>query len=64
MCASIERPVDNELVSLYSTFFLETRLPRHIRIFPHTTAWSVEEWLLDLLRLGVAQAVDPPSASG
>ena len=55
---------ERERVALYSTFFLEPRLPRHILVVSHITGFYVEEWLLQLLRSGAAEAAGPPFPPG
>ncbi len=60
MYVSIGHQNDLEILTLYSTFFRESRVPRHIRLVHHITSWAIEEWLYELLRSRGAQPIEPP----
>ena len=52
-----------EMLTLYSTYFRESPIPRRIFLRPHITAWIVEELLYDSLRSGDAYVLQPTGDS-
>ena len=56
--------IDLEKLTLYSSFFRESRIPGHIHLERHIDAWAIEEWLVFLLRSRDAfQINSPPSVN-
>ena len=44
-------------VTIYSPMFDDSRIPRHIRLYRHTTALLVRGWLEDALKTGATEEV-------